>query len=368
MPPLVLVVMSVPLLKVLVGVLLLAPVASAVGLRASSPPVSSGAQAPKPCWQWREPSGPWGNNWSDNTLAGFAAKTANETRWAELPPRSEEHAHRSQFPKLAILFFTHHRIDNPMIWSAWMEQARHDGLNVSFHVYASVRERGGEFKQELFLPFLVNETASTSWGNIAEAEMLLMRRALMDAEVTHLATVSYDTVPLKPLSFIYSELKREPSTRMCVDLKSWEEPRGAHAETWWLMNRGDAQLFRDNWELVQANFEQTFTEEKTWLFPLLLRKTRWRNRQPLLDECVMFTDWADSCNSWADHSQLCNCPSLLAEPHQLATGAEPRIFKHAGPEAWKELLRSPFWWGRKFADNALKVGVDKDIFGQGLVI
>jgi hypothetical protein len=297
-------------------------------------------------------------------LAQFAPDEGNETLWSEIPPR-EPQRRSSQSLKLAILFFVKDAVFNAGVWLAWMKQALTQRLPFKVLVHASGMEHGYRFHTESFRRFLVNTTAHTSWGDIAEAEMLLIRMALEDAEVTHLATVSADTLPFKPLQYIYAQLLRDPATRMCVDLQSWENLRGTHAETWWLMRRADAELFRDNWDMVRYNFKRRSTEEKTWLYPLLLRKYRWGDQQPLTDECVMYTDWTESCNHWADHGHLCNCPELLAEPHEPSSEADPAVFHRVQQRSWQELLKSPFWWGRKFEDRALKVG--NRTFGADLV-
>merc|ERR1711937_461261 len=125
-----------------------------------------------------------------------------------------------------------------------MQDAKTRGLDFRLLIHAHGITNHSHFVPEDFRQFLSPQQAHTKWDDIVPAELLLMRYALRDPRVTHLATVSDDTVPVKPLSYIYTELVREPATRMCIDLSSGEVGgQETHAETWWLMTRSDAQLF-----------------------------------------------------------------------------------------------------------------------------
>lgn len=314
------------------------------------------------CKSWRQPARPWGDKWG-NHLNQYEPKTDQEKFWTELKPTPEQ----VRPTKIALLMFVKDRVNNAAVWSSWMEDATSHGLDFKLLIHAwknhthkdkkhhkhndrKNKTRGG-FEPATFRKYLVPEQARTTWNDIVEAEIMLLRYALRDLDVTHVATISDDTVPVKPLSYIYQELLREPATRMCVDLKSGESgDQKTHAETWWLMKRSDAQRFSDHWKLVQQSFVERSTEEKTWLLPLILRYKRWRDESRLLDECVMYTDWADDCNHWRDHEALCDCPHLRQEPHQPGLLSSPRLHYQLGSQAWSELRASPFWWARKFSD------------------
>eukprot|EP00927_Polykrikos_kofoidii_P051342 TRINITY_DN45135_c0_g1_i1.p1 TRINITY_DN45135_c0_g1~~TRINITY_DN45135_c0_g1_i1.p1 ORF type:complete len:439 (+),score=63.90 TRINITY_DN45135_c0_g1_i1:109-1317(+) len=274
------------------------------------------------------------------------AKVKGKTlTWTELLPVRSFEAMKG--PKLGILMLVIDKVFNENVWSEWFAEAKARNLRFRMFIHAS---RGHwHFNQSMFKEFLVHETIPSSWCKLWLAEMLLLRKSLKDHSVTHLATFSADAVPLKPLSYIYRELQLEPATRMCADME-WKQP-WERAETWWLMRRSDAELFLSHAQLIQNEFKikNGCEEEAMWFYPLLLRSARWGDKARLLNQCVMFTDWKDSCKSWVDHAdRLCQCQSLRKSAHTRASRAHPRTYKKIGVEAWKELRRSAFWWGRKF--------------------
>merc|ERR1712129_121453 len=135
---------------------------------------------------------------------------------------------------------------------------------------------------------------------------------------------------------------------------SYENPAWTSAETWWLMHRADAELFIDNLPVVEHTFMIPNTGEKTFIYALLLRLRKWKTRT-VLDECVMFTDWSDGCNTWSDHAALCDCPHPAQEKFRQANEGTPRTYATVGEKAWEDLRCSPFWWGRKFEDHATRM-------------
>merc|ERR1719401_1025024 len=90
-----------------------------------------------------------------------------------------------------------------------------------------------------------------------------------------------------------------------------------------------------------------------------LRAERWGKAAAILKECPMFTDWTLThpfvlpCKQWADHASLCDCPKLRAGPHLNANRGHPATFKDVSEGAMRELLRSPFWFARKFDRGAV---------------
>jgi len=253
--------------------------------------------------------------------------------------------------------FVKDRIGNANMWLSWMRDANASGSEFSLHIHAYGSH--DDFSPSEFRPFLVQEVVPTKWCDIWDAQLLLIRRALADGGVTHLAVVSADSVPLKRLSTVLEDLRRRPATRLCADfffpltatLDTWWLMR-PRAETWWLMRREDAELFAEERELVNSTFKAGCTEENSWLYPLLLRHARWGDQAPLLNECAMLTDWLGTCKGWADHMDDCRCARLRALPHRPGSAAHPRTYERVDAAAWRELRRSPFWWGRKFADGA----------------
>eukprot|EP00929_Paragymnodinium_shiwhaense_P039073 TRINITY_DN20557_c0_g1_i2.p1 TRINITY_DN20557_c0_g1~~TRINITY_DN20557_c0_g1_i2.p1 ORF type:complete len:367 (+),score=71.21 TRINITY_DN20557_c0_g1_i2:62-1162(+) len=299
---------------------------------------------------WGPPTGPI----DEDFLSAWEPNDEAQSRWVELEPKElltppAESSAGPVKPKVALLMFIKDEVFNPHIWQTWMDQAKAAGLDVTMLIHAYGLAPEADMAQDYFKSFLVHKQAPTAWCNMWEAEILLFKEALADASITHLATVSADSVPLQPLTYMYKALADEPATRLCLD-RHWEIPR---AETWWVMTRSHASLFLDNKDLVRSTFVNGCTEEIAFAYPLLLRHKSWPEQTRLLDECVMFTDWVNTCKQWADHTAMCECSSLRADEHDEASGIHPRNYLSVSGESWKELRRSSFWFGRKFAKDAL---------------
>eukprot|EP00927_Polykrikos_kofoidii_P084915 TRINITY_DN9097_c0_g1_i1.p1 TRINITY_DN9097_c0_g1~~TRINITY_DN9097_c0_g1_i1.p1 ORF type:complete len:350 (+),score=34.34 TRINITY_DN9097_c0_g1_i1:65-1051(+) len=268
----------------------------------------------------------------------------SEARWTDIPPQG---ATPLRNPKLAVLMMVKDAILFEDVWQKWLDTAG-DLLQPVLFIHAFGITNPSAFRTASFASSLVWPPVPSRWCDIWEIEMLLMRHALRDPDVTHMATVSDDSIPLKPVSFIYNALVDEPATRMCNSSRSNDHHR---AETWWLMSRKDGQLFLDHSDIANATFRTygNCTEETSWLYPLRLRQTRWKSRSRLVKECVMFTDWTGhNRRDFIYHAALCDCPNLTRGVFTPSPG-HPRSFS-VSKIGWFELRRSPFWFGRKIEE------------------
>jgi len=266
-------------------------------------------------------------------------------------------------PKVAFLMFVKDKVLNPKLWLQWMRDARGSGLDFSLIIHAAWIHRPdgeydpNEFSQKEFLKYISPEFAASTWCNMWGAEWLLIQQALKDPDVTHIQILSQDSIPLKPMRYIYQALEDDPVTRMCADdyvYKPW--PR---AETWWLMRRGDVELFKQHEAQAKTHFRVECSEENAWYYPLRARMERWgREAAPVKDECVMFTDWAEgnhSCKFWAGMVKQCmnNCRVTRSMPHTDSATKHPAVFENLTLAAFRELVASPFWFSRKFAMDSI---------------
>jgi hypothetical protein len=316
-------------------------------------------------------------------LTQLSPESPNERKWTELKVATFP----KRAPKLALLMFVKEGaiINNAKMWQSWTNHAKEQGLDFTMHIHAKedydkawqawthhTKKQGGssaamqdqakEDHENLILKYKYPRWTPTSWCDMFDAEIMLMRAALQDPEVTHLMTLSANSVPLKNLSSIYEEIRRQPATRMCLDYKhkrfGGQRKHSPRAESWWLMTRSDAMPFIQNQALVRNTFKYTHklkcSDENVWALALLLRKNKWKEDMQLVDECPMFTDWKGSCKAWANRANdgCKNCVNLRKEPHSEAGPGHPRLYKHVGVKAWQELQDNPFWFGRKFADHA----------------
>lgn len=257
-------------------------------------------------------------------------------------------------PKLALLMTIRREIHNTRLWLSWLRDAEQQGLKVKILIHTSLG-LADQFPPEL-QKSVVPEKVPVGRCNAFNATMLLIGHALADEEVTHLMTVSDDSIPVKPLKHIYWRLGASPRSRLCTD-DSWLIPR---AETWWLLRRGDAELFYTS---RGSEFLQTFRDAKTlfpldcddenfFYLPLKTRMHKWNHAHEVsfLKKCPMYTDWGTgqrACKAWAKHARLCDCDSLARDVVSEADSGHPASFGNISGGAFLDLLRSPFWFARK---------------------
>lgn len=259
--------------------------------------------------------------------------------------------------KVAFLVFADDRIHNEEIWLHWMAGARAAGLEFSVHIHASGVPPNGtsEWQSERFRQFLVPEQAPVAWCRTWEAQMLLLTSALRDKEVTHMVTLSSDSVPVKPMTWIYDQTSEQPLSRFCVD-DFWRDP-WPKAEMWSMLRREDALFFHENKAFAESHFRHDCEDELAWYFPLRVRWDNFKEQAPLKRECIMFANWKDgdqACREqWAVNADTCNCPTLRASNSTPASFKHPVAYHDVHKNAFKELLRSPFWFARKFTEGAV---------------
>jgi hypothetical protein len=258
---------------------------------------------------------------------------------------------------IAFLVFADDRIHNEEIWLHWMEGARAAGLEFSMHIHASGLSPNGtsEWRSERFKEFLVPEQAPAAWCRTWEAQMVLLTSALRDKQVTHMVTLSSDSVPVKPMTWIYDQTWEQPLSRFCVD-DSWRDP-WPKAEMWSMLRREDALFFHENRRFAERNFRHDCEDELAWYFPLRARWDNFKEQAPLKRECIMFANWKDgrqACREqWSVNADKCHCPTLRASKSTPASIKHPVAYHDVHADAFKELVRSPFWFARTFPEGAV---------------
>jgi len=273
-------------------------------------------------------------------------------------------------PKVAFLIFANDRMNNEDVWQHWMEQAHAEELPFRLYIHASGLPPQGdaEWKSQRFKQYLVGAQAQTSWCKMWEAQMLMFEKALKDdSHLTHFMILSSDTVPIKPLSYIYKDIKKQPLSRFCVD-DYWRSP-WPRAETWSLMRKGDVKFFLKHKLYASNHFRRDCEEELAWYFPLRARWSNHGEQAAIARDCVVFTNWKDgekACKeAWAANTDKCNCKKLRKSNQTEANFKHPVTYHKLGKAEFEELVRSPFWFARKFSEGAvsekLKSILDIDI-------
>jgi len=265
-----------------------------------------------------------------------------QSSWLDLPPVEGT---TKKPPKLALMMTIYDTITHADMWSAWLRSADEAGLNYSLVIHKKKQEEPLKKGQELER-FLLNRSATTEYCRATTVWQLMIGMGLKDQDVTHFATITGDSIPLKPLSQIYAHLSKNPASRMCMDFDfGWR----VRAETWWVMRRADAALLHKHQTLVATSFPVVCADEELWMKPLALRSCRDPDSSPLVNECVMFTDWTGQCRDWANHNDLGNFTHLRTkERYRNSKEAHPRMYLTLSKASLAELEASPFWFARKF--------------------
>jgi hypothetical protein len=303
----------------------------------------------------RLPDG-WGDaiNAMEESLGAMSAPQKQDksvVAWLDLPPRPNT----IRTPKLALNFMIKDSIHNSHVWEAWLDQAKKDGLEVKVLIHAYANETVKAKLSTRFQQFLMNKTVESAWQQLFNTQFTLLSEALKDPDVTHIATVSESTIPVKPLSWMIDELKINEETRMCGDVD------GEIAEAWWVMSRQDAELFNDHkgmvTKILSVHKHQGWygDEEVAWYRPLRLRQDDWGEEAPLTIECTTLAvfNCFGNPNSWCDNLENCKCPKLEKLLPEQLTNEHPAAFSNLTSDAYGELLASPFWFARKFPDGAV---------------
>ncbi|CAE8637598.1 unnamed protein product, partial [Polarella glacialis] len=284
--------------------------------------------------------------------------------WLDLPEVDDQPAS----VKLAILLLIKDEIGNSKAWLDWIRSAKRHGLHLEFLIHAygidpkeqenATATWPAEFRQSL-LP----QRAYTTWCDIIDAQVLLMRSAMTDPAISHMVFVDIASIPVELPWVIYEQLALASQSRFC---KLFVEKR---SETWSLIRRSHARLLVDNHdglrnqvldkfhfasEDLKASLGSVCLEEMSWHWPLVLRDRRRQkmgnlDRSQLMDACVMFADWQTPGNptakrDWEGGFNLCEDCDALRACNRIGEVelTHPATFGALTQPAFEELLRSPF--------------------------
>lgn len=272
-----------------------------------------------------------------------------QEEWVNYPPREGQFWAR---PKLAVLMMTMFNVTQPKLWQRWLENANKSKLPYSFSIH--MKDRKQKFQNEELAQYLLTKEQSvpplqSRWCKVASVEWALMHKALEDPEVTHMVMVSGDSIPVKSLEYMLRELEQQPASRMCMD---WTVNN--RAETWWVMERTDAEFFLEHRDFMDLHLRSGCEEENMWMYSMVLRSWRWgMGILPLIDACNMWTDWGSRCKDWATNAGRGNFTDVRKQWHNDASGGHPRTYFSVTAAGAEELRHSKFWFARKFAENAI---------------
>lgn len=242
-------------------------------------------------------------------------------------------------PKPAILMMSFSAIVFGEAWEQFFSQADHGTFSLLVHL----KERTA-VKQipEFFRPYIMLEDVPTDRCHDTQLMIRMMSLALEDENVTHVAFVSGDALPLKPLSYIIEDLAQDGRSRFCADTQ-WHR-----AETWIVLERKHALLFSEHWDVLKQLIPYSDCEdEDLFYWPLEVRQ------ENLNDHCPMLTDWSGTMKFWREKTEKCGCPSFLASDKVPAKCSKPALFLDVSSTGLSEVIGSSagYWYARKFAGD-----------------
>jgi hypothetical protein len=173
----------------------------------------------------------------------------------------------------------------------------------------------------------------------------LLRKALADNDVTHLALVSGGSLPLRTIPQILTSLREDDRSRFCVD-EEW-----TRAETWSVLRRDHAELIdehRDEFHQLILSRCLSCVDEETFHWALTERG------EDVMDQCVTMTDWSGTPKNWGRVAKECKCPAFLASVKAPASCLNPATMRVVTSEGMEQLLKSPrrHWFVRKFSGDS----------------
>jgi hypothetical protein len=267
-------------------------------------------------------------------------------------------------PHLALMLFVRDYVPeaHAKLWTAWMDAAKSQGLPVGMYIHTGLTDLSN-FSTDL-KPYVIKQRVKTDWCQAYGAIMAMYKHVRRHKHVTHVATISDDSIPVQPLSQIYADILAKPQSRFCQD-NNWWIPR---AETWWVMSRQDMELFHNNkYDLfltLQRNWEKFHIndcdDENFWYLPLRMRGVQWGDDAKVLNKCSMYTNWAYTdfsagsfpCKEWANHAGGCECDNLDKDVFAHADTSHPAKYANISASGFLDLLvSSNFWFARKVVDG-----------------
>merc|ERR1719221_1463686 len=124
-----------------------------------------------------------------------------------------------------------------------------------------------------------------------------------------------------------------------------------------MLSRNDLQFISDFKGGIARQHGRGCIDENAWYPPLKRRKEFWgAEKSDFKKECWMFANWKltkNPCKDWAKAADLCDCPNMDVQPHKNATGEHPVTWHNVSAIAFGDLVKSPFWFARKFSNKAI---------------
>ncbi|MBB5353725.1 hypothetical protein HNR46_003986 [Haloferula luteola] len=242
-------------------------------------------------------------------------------------------------PTIAFLFLTRGEMNHPGIWQEYLDVAG-DHARIYAHTKSLDSLPAGSF----LLDAQINERMPTAWGafSLVEATLAMIRAALEDPAVTHVALVSESCVPVRPFSSLARSLRLDKRSRLAMrsldQVRSWGNREKAlrlealsgipkdHAwfqDQWMCLNRRDALIVSEkDWS---PHFKDVWAADECFFSTVLSASGRLPG-EAIINRPITWTCWRG--------------------------GAHPQEFHQVLPRIAAEIMESGCYFARKFTPGS----------------
>jgi len=276
--------------------------------------------------------------------------------WNQLPATKSTKA--SGQPNLVFLMMIYQTIVFPKAWETLLSEPDAKG---GMLIHSKLKANVPSFFQEYLMEEKVENDRCKNHNVVLRMMNLTMTKS---PDFTHVAVVSGDTLPIKPLSHMYADLLAEGASRFCADAQY------GRAETYFIMGRDHVAFLDQNKDSLRLLIDKASSEFSTLVHPACtdedmfywpLQQRAEKGYEKVVGSCPMLTDWSHTDKYWSFNVEKCNCPELLNSKKELGNCNHPSVFYDISAKAVQEIFASEggHWYLRKFTGDAVKMPGDK---------
>jgi len=249
--------------------------------------------------------------------------------------------------KLAFCFMIYDKIANQEIWEKFFQKINSNNYTILIH-YKENKDLG------IFNKYKLDKCIDTCWGcfSLVKAQMLLMKKALEDKNVTHCIWLSGNCLPMKHFNYIYQNLDPKfsyfnkspdeqvfPRCDTLVKNHSLNRNIIKKAAMQSIINRKHCELILQNTDFIEKFSGIIAADEIAFISAIYnLKKEKELVLTPNISfDATTYTCWPNMIN----HKDFDNSKK---------TG-KPYKFSYICPEELKMVNKSKSFFGRKFDDN-----------------
>lgn len=247
--------------------------------------------------------------------------------------------------KIALCFLIYDKINNEQLWYDWLK-------NVDTQKYTIYIHYKNNKPLKYFEKYKLKDTIETSWGDISVvlAQILILKKALTDANNMHFIWLSQSCIPLKSFEYTYNYLKLDksyfnispdeqvfPRANKCLKYIKKSKIKKHNMAS--IINRKHSELFVKNENNIKKWFKDIKNVDEIALLTVIYKNN-------LENELVLTPNIAAGSIIFAQWSDMSNY-KLFSQSNKI----NDYTYKYICPEELDYLLNSNSLFGRKFEDK-----------------